>query len=78
MLKDFFNYVWLINKTDDAYLSVALWTGKRVCFIDLSDEVRPSWIAIFRVMLAQLAPEAARKIGAENARRVFMKSAGQE
>ena len=35
-------------------------------------------IAIFRVMLAQLAPEAARKIGAENARRVFMKSAGRE
>ena len=33
-------------------------------------------IAIFRVMLAQLAPEAARKIGAENARRVFMKSSG--
>lgn len=35
-------------------------------------------IAIFRVMLAQLAPEAARKIGAENARRVFMKSARRE
>ncbi len=35
-------------------------------------------IAMFRVMLAQLAPEAARKIGVENARRVFMKSAGQE
>ncbi len=35
-------------------------------------------IAIFRVMLAQLAPEAARRIGAENARRVFMKSAGRE
>ena len=35
-------------------------------------------IAIFRVMLAQLAPDAARKIGAENARRVFMKSAGRE
>jgi hypothetical protein len=28
-------------------------------------------IAIFRVLLAQLAPEAARKIGAENARRLF-------
>jgi hypothetical protein len=28
-------------------------------------------IDMFRVMLAQLAPEAARKIGAENARRVF-------
>lgn len=28
-------------------------------------------IAIFRVLLAQLSPEAARKIGAENARRLF-------
>ena len=35
-------------------------------------------IAIFRVMLAQLAPEAARKIGAENARRVFTRSAVRE
>ncbi len=35
-------------------------------------------IAIFRVMLAQLAPEAARMIGVENARRVFMKPAKRE
>jgi hypothetical protein len=35
-------------------------------------------IAIFRVLLAQLAPEAARSIGSENARRVFMKSAARE
>lgn len=35
-------------------------------------------IAIFRVMLAQLAPEAARRIAAENARRVFMESAVRE
>jgi len=35
-------------------------------------------IAIFRVLLMQLAPEAARSIGAENARRIFMKSAGRE
>lgn len=35
-------------------------------------------IAIFRVMLAQLAPEAARKIGAENARRVFARSGGKD
>jgi predicted TIM-barrel fold metal-dependent hydrolase len=35
-------------------------------------------IAIFRVMLAQLAPEAARRIGAENARRVFTRSAGRD
>ncbi len=31
----------------------------------------PYRIAIFRVMLAQLAPDVARKIAAENARRVF-------
>jgi predicted TIM-barrel fold metal-dependent hydrolase len=31
-------------------------------------------IAIFRVMLAQLSPDAARKIGAENARRIFARS----
>lgn len=35
-------------------------------------------IAIFRVMLAQLAPEAAHKIGVENARRVFARSAGRD
>ena len=35
-------------------------------------------IAVFRVMLAQLGPETARKIGAENARRVFMKTAERE
>jgi hypothetical protein len=34
-------------------------------------------IAMFRVMLCQLSPEAARKIGAENARRVFMNVGGQ-
>jgi len=33
---------------------------------------------LFRVMLAQLAPEAARKIGAENARRVFANAATRE
>jgi predicted TIM-barrel fold metal-dependent hydrolase len=35
-------------------------------------------IAIFRVLLMQLAPEAARSIAAENARRIFMKPAGRE
>jgi predicted TIM-barrel fold metal-dependent hydrolase len=35
-------------------------------------------IDLFRIMLAQLAPEAARKIGAENARRVFARSATRE
>jgi len=35
-------------------------------------------IDIFRVMLAQLAPDAARKIGAENARRVLARSATRE
>jgi hypothetical protein len=33
---------------------------------------------LFRVMLSQLAPEAARKIGADNARRVFAKPRMQE
>jgi predicted TIM-barrel fold metal-dependent hydrolase len=35
-------------------------------------------IAMFRVMLSQLAPQAAHKIGAENARRVFMKVTARE
>ena len=35
-------------------------------------------IALFRVLLMQLAPDAARRIGAENARRLFMNSAGGE
>jgi predicted TIM-barrel fold metal-dependent hydrolase len=33
-------------------------------------------IAVFRVMLAQLAPDAARKIGYENAERLFAKPGG--
>jgi predicted TIM-barrel fold metal-dependent hydrolase len=35
-------------------------------------------VDLFRIMLAQLAPEAASKIGAENARRVFAKSAARQ
>jgi predicted TIM-barrel fold metal-dependent hydrolase len=34
-------------------------------------------IAIFRVMLSQVSPDAARMIGAENARRIFMNPGGQ-
>ena len=41
MLKDLFNYLWLVKETDDAHLSLALWASERVGLIDFPDEVRP-------------------------------------
>ena len=52
-MKDFFNYLWLVNKADDApfgfpqggeqrvepHLALALGTGKEIGLIDLSYEV---------------------------------------
>jgi len=40
VLKDFFNYLRLVDETDDAHLALALGTGKGIGLIDLSDEVR--------------------------------------
>ena len=34
MLKDFFNYLWLVNKADDAHLALALGTGKEIGLIN--------------------------------------------
>ena len=56
MLKDFFNYLWLVNKADDApigfpqggeqrvepHLALAFGTGKGTGLIDLSYEVGPA------------------------------------
>ena len=55
MLKDLFNYFWLVDEADDApfgspqggervepHLALALGTGKGVGLIDLSDEVGPA------------------------------------
>jgi len=56
VLKDFFKHFWLIDEADDApfqfpqggeqlvepHLTLALGTGKGICFIDLSDEIRPT------------------------------------
>jgi len=42
VLKDFFNYFWLIDEADDPHLTLALGTGKGICFIDLSDEIGPA------------------------------------
>jgi hypothetical protein len=42
VLKDFFNHLGLVDEADDPHLALALGTSKRVSFIDLSDEVRPS------------------------------------
>jgi len=47
VFKDFFNYFWLIDKTDDPHpclcdgrqVSLTLGAGKRIGLIDLSDEV---------------------------------------
>ena len=36
------NELGLVNKTDDADFARALGADKRICFIDLSDEVRPT------------------------------------
>ena len=57
MLRDFFDYLWLVDEADDPpfespqggelvepHLSLALGAGKRIGFIDLSDEVRPSFL----------------------------------
>jgi len=53
--KDFFNYIWLVNKADDApfespkggepvepHVPLAFGAGQRVCFVDFSDEVGPA------------------------------------
>ena len=41
-VEDFFNHVGLVNEADDAHLSLAFGTNKRVCFINFSDEVGPA------------------------------------
>jgi hypothetical protein len=41
-LKDFYNYLWLVNEADDPHLALALGTGKGIGLIDLSDEVGPA------------------------------------
>jgi hypothetical protein len=42
MLKNFLDAIRLVNKTD-AHLSLAFGTGKRVCFMNFSDEVGPAF-----------------------------------
>jgi hypothetical protein len=42
VLKNLFNDIRLVNEADDAHLSLAFGTGKRVCFINFSDEVGPA------------------------------------
>jgi hypothetical protein len=42
VLKDFFDYVGLVDEADDAHLSLAFGAGKRVSFVDLSNEVGPA------------------------------------
>ena len=48
MFKDFFNYFWLVNETDDPHLALALGTGKGVGLIDLSNEVGPALLDYLR------------------------------
>ena len=38
-VEEFFDHIRLINEADDAHLSLAFGTNKRVCFIDFSNEV---------------------------------------
>ena len=33
---------WMVNGTDDAHLPLALRADKRICFVDLSDDVGPA------------------------------------
>ncbi len=42
VLKDLFNDVRPVNKTDYAHLPATLGADKRICFVDLSDEVGPA------------------------------------
>jgi hypothetical protein len=43
VLKDFFDYVGLVDEADDPHLSLALRAGQGVCFVDFSD-VGPSFL----------------------------------
>jgi hypothetical protein len=45
VVKDLFNDIRLVYKTDDPHLTLAFGTSKRIGFIDLSDEVRITFIA---------------------------------
>ena len=40
MLKDLFNYFWLVNETDDPYLALALGTGKGVGLINMEETLK--------------------------------------
>jgi hypothetical protein len=42
VFKDFFNYLKLVDETDDPHLSLTLGAGKRIGLIDLSDEIGPA------------------------------------
>jgi hypothetical protein len=42
VLKDLFNYPWLVDEADDPDLSLALRAGKGIGLIDLSNEIGPA------------------------------------
>ena len=46
-LKDFVDYIRLVDEADDPHFPLALGAGKRICFIDFSDEVRPALFYFF-------------------------------
>ena len=48
MLKDFFDYVRLVDEADDPHLPLTLGTREGIGLIDLSDEVRPALFLRFR------------------------------
>ena len=41
MLKDLSNDVPMVNEANDSYFARALGADKRICYVHLSDEVRP-------------------------------------
>ncbi len=42
VLKDFFDDRTLVDEADDVHFARALGADKRICFVDLSDEVGPA------------------------------------
>src|SRR3970282_551504 len=43
VLKDLFDDLWLVDEADDSHLSMAFRADQGICFIDLSDKVRPAF-----------------------------------
>ena len=55
MLKDLFDDRTLVDETNDSHFAGALGADKRICFVDLSDEVGPVLIS-YKTFCPKLRP----------------------